>query len=190
MSHLPSNDRMSRREVEELCQHIEQYAYLPWSLWFLTFMFRDIRGPRHRKIELMRKDLDRFYYTLAKRTHRRLNSDYAQVWMPFIVGAFDLPGSHGNQLPLDDLVPNDGLHAHGVAAMPLVYRMEQPLNLHLVDEKHRYIHPEFPLVRVDVERIQSDPSYVTDYAIKALKKGLLSRDELIILRHVRSKPRL
>jgi hypothetical protein len=174
-------NRITRDELSAFCKDIEDYMYLPWRLYLLSFMFKQLPGERPVQVEIMKREVERVYHRLLNSVHRRSNSSVAEAWMPFFVGAPDLRGSSGSTIPVAYNAPNDTLHAHIISGIPLVSRLKTDLNRHFLEERDSYIKPEHPLERIDVEPIKTNAGYVTSYALKGLKFSF-SRDDMIVLR--------
>jgi hypothetical protein len=174
-------NRLTQVELDSISALIEEYSYLPWKLYLLTFMFNQMPGKRPVQVEIMKREVERVYHRLLNSVHRRANSEFAEAWMPFFVGAPDLGGSSGSTIPVAYNAPNDTLHAHILAGIPLVSRLEIDLNRHFLEYRDSYIKPDHPLERIDVEPIKSNAAYVTGYALKGLKFSF-PRDDMIVLR--------
>ena len=175
-------NRLSQVEMDALGHLIEEYSNRPWKLYLLTFMFNQMPGNRVVQVEIIKREVERVYHRLLGAVHRRPNTSYAKEWMPFFVGAPDLVGSTGGApKPLADVLPNDSLHAHCIAGIPLVSRLETDLRRYFLEERDSYIKPDHPLLRIDVEPIKSNAAYVTGYALKGLRYSF-THDDLIMLR--------
>jgi hypothetical protein len=72
---------------------------------------------------------------------------------------------------LRDVTINDGLHFHAIAFIPRRSRLKCGLRKHFKKKQIEYVKNKRSLDRVEAKRIKDWPEYVTDYVIKAFKRG-------------------
>jgi hypothetical protein len=77
--------------------------------------------------------------------------------------------------------PKNGLHFAGVLLIPPFNRLKRGVKEHFEVEQRIYIRPGFPLQRIHIEHIRTTPKRAVDYTFKALKKGRVGPDDLLIL---------
>ena len=91
-----------------------------------------------------------------------------------------VPDFKGNSAKrLREVSVNDGLHFHGVMLVKAESRLNTDLDEHFSANKTLYQTSK--LYRIDIQKIDDDPIFVTDYAGKALKTQRFSMDDLLVL---------
>jgi hypothetical protein len=152
-----------------------------WHGYLMTFMYTQLRGSRSVVLGQMFDEVERVYAELRKRivrnSHRRADPNK----MPRMIACPDLPVFKHDKQSLADLVINGGRHVHGFYLEPPWTRLPVRIDQHVADHAGLYLGHSGRLTRIDVEPITHDPAYVMDYALKALKNGRVSEDDLLIL---------
>jgi hypothetical protein len=121
----------------------------------------------------------RWYGRLATRTVRKTRSP---VWAPLLPkGIFvpDLPVPKRVKQDIRDVSTNDGLHMHGVVVANRWGRLRDTLDVHFEENLGTYLTKK--LRHVDVQRITGRAEYVTEYALKSLKRPTFSEDDILVL---------
>lgn len=101
--------------------------------------------------------------------------------MPIFIGCPDLPVWKHEKVSLSDIAVNEGLHFNGIFLVPEESRLKTGFKKHMTENKGFYADGRHGLRRIHVKGIRRTPGYVVDYALKALKKGRIGYDELLIL---------
>lgn len=127
----------------------------------------------------MQLDLVAMYGRLAKRVVRNPSRNPRVSDLP--VGFF-FPDSgyyaHSHRGHRDAWV-NDGLHMHGCLAATPTARCPETLDIHFAERQSLY---RVGSIRsIGVEHITSNADYVTDYALKALKRRRHSLTDVLVL---------
>jgi hypothetical protein len=91
----------------------------------------------------------------------------------------DLPVYKKSKQDLRDVSINDGLHMHGIGVANRLGRFPESLDVHFAERLDEYLTSN--LRHIDVERITHMAKYVTSYAMKGLKRPMLSPDNILIL---------
>ena len=77
------------------------------------------------------------------------------------------------------MVINDGLHVHGIVVANRLGRISEPLDVHFGKNLEKYLTGN--LRHIDVEPITRTAGYVTEYAMKGLKRPIFSMDHVLVL---------
>jgi hypothetical protein len=152
-----------------------------WHGYLITFMYTQLRGSSSVILAQMFGEVERVYANLRTRIIRNSRSNADPNKMPRMIACPDFPVFKNNKQSLADVVINEGLHVHSLLLEPPWTRLTVPVDRHIADHWGLYLGRFGRLARIHVEPITHDPAYVTDYALKALKIGRVSGDELLIL---------
>ncbi|SFM08431.1 hypothetical protein [Methylorubrum salsuginis] len=154
-----------------------------WSPYLLVLKFRHLSHCRQRTsiIAEMHDAAEGAYTRLLFRIWKHPRANSVRSLRPVWVLIADVPGSGSRQLPIRDLLPNDGLHLQGVVAMPPGSRLREPLDEHLAQAGDRYCPRGGPLVALHATPITSDVAYVNSYNFKSLRRGRAELDDVLIL---------
>ena len=149
--------------------------------YLTTFMFNYIPGNSNSIIGAMTKDIEQFYRTLVTRIVR--NARTAQIHqLPKLIALPDRPVPKHFKQALEDVVVNDGLHAHGITMIPPASRLDCELDEHVHAESRIYTDRRYTRIcHIDVQRIKTRPGYTTGYGLKWLKRDPAAYDNLLIL---------
>jgi len=152
-----------------------------WKGYFLNFMFDQLGGNQAALRSKVKDEVERFYAKVVTRIVRNPRSSTASGKLPIFVGCPDLPVWKHEKASLSTVTINDGLHFNGIVLVPATSRLKTGLRTHMRQKKNFYADRKRGLRRIHVRRIRQAPGYVTDYALKALKYGRISYDDLLIL---------
>jgi hypothetical protein len=165
--------------MEQVEKWVQEYRDLKWEAYFLTFMFHHIAGSVQENVRQMHKNISCFYGRLASRIVRRPRSPKCAHLLPRGVFFPDGPCYTGRKKELIEVTINDGLHFHGLILVPTKSRLKVPFLQHLRDKAKIYIRGN--ISRIHVEPIWNQERFVADYAGKAVKRGRLSFDDVLVL---------
>jgi hypothetical protein len=161
---------------------IRQQWNAGWDIYLFTFVFRQLRGPRDAKVDQMFQEVTRVYGRLASRMVRKPRSPRWASILPRGVFVVDRPGlkKRDRKLPRRHVLPNDGLHVHGLVAAKRLGRIrESSLDQHFHHHMDEYLIGTID--EIDVVQITNNPSYATQYGAKGLKRRTSSSDDVLIL---------
>jgi hypothetical protein len=165
--------------IQAYGEWVKQWLDQGWDGYLFTFMFNQLPGSRHAMVQQMHQELLRWYGRLATRTIRKTRSP---VWVPFLPkGIFvpDLPVPKRSKQDIRDVSTNDGLHMHGIMVANRWARIPDTLDVYFEENLRTYLTKE--LRHVDVQRITHRAEYVTEYALKSLKRPTFSEDDVLVL---------
>jgi hypothetical protein len=91
----------------------------------------------------------------------------------------DGPCYTGRKKGLREVTINDGLHFHGIILVPTKSRLKVPFLQHLRDKKRSYGRGY--MLMIHAEPIWDQERFVADYGGKAVKRGRLSYDDVLVL---------
>jgi hypothetical protein len=165
--------------VEHLNQWTKEYVEFRWDSYFLTFMFRHIPGSDEKRIRQMHKEIGIFYGKLASWVVRKPTSPKCAHLLPRGVFYPDGPCYKREKQTLRDVTINDGLHFHGIIIVPTKSRLKVPFLQHLRDKKRSYGRGY--MLMIHAEPNKDHHRFVADYAGKAVKRGRVSYDDVLIL---------
>ena len=95
----------------------------------------------------------------------------------------DLPAPKATKPALlRDVVVNDGWHTHAIVLTPTRSRMTESLDQHIEKNQNLNRGSHGKAQRVHVIPVEPGPAdEVVDYAMKALKRGHITSDDLLLL---------
>jgi hypothetical protein len=131
------------------------------------------------KAQLMERELLRWYGRLATRSVRKPRSPRWAPLLPRGVFVPDLPVFKRSKQNLRDVIINDGLHVHGIVVANRFGRISEPLDEHFSKNLEKYLTGN--LRYIDIEPITRTAGYVTEYAMKGLKRPIFSMDHVLVL---------
>jgi hypothetical protein len=158
---------------------LQQWLDQGWDGYLFTFMFNQLPGSRRAMVQQMHQQIERWYGRLATRTIRKTRSP---VWVPFLPkGIFvpDLPVPKRSKQDIRDVSTNDGLHMDGIVVANRWARIPETLDAYFEENLGTYLTSK--LRHIDVQRITHRPEYVTEYALKGLKRPTFSEDDILVL---------
>jgi hypothetical protein len=167
--------------VVSLKRWLRQQIANGWNGYFLNFMFHQLSGNQAAVKCQMKDEVERFYAKIITRIIRNPRSSMASGKLPIFIGCPDLPVWKHEKVSLSKVTINDGLHFNGIFLLPAISRLKTGFRTHMHEHKRFYADGKRGLRRIQVERIRQAPGYVADYALKALKHGRISYDDLLIL---------
>jgi hypothetical protein len=165
--------------MDQVSKWMEEYVDLEWTPYHMVFMFRHIPGSEQEKIRQMHKDIASFYGKLASWVVRDPKSPKCAHLLPRAVFFPDVPYSTRLTQGLSEVKINDGLHFHGIILVPTRSRLKVPFLEHLREKKRIYSRRN--VLRYYAEPIWDHHRFVADYGGKAIKRGRLSYDDVLVL---------
>lgn len=88
-------------------------------------------------------------------------------------------GKRGGKSALLNVSVNDGLHLHGIMAIHPGKRMIEDLDQHFISNSG--VYQTSRIQEIDVRKITDNISGTTKYVLKALKRGSVQSDHILIL---------
>jgi hypothetical protein len=158
---------------------VQQYLDEGWDGYFFSVQFQQLPGSLMTKVQLMENALLRWYGRLATRSVRKPRSPRWAPLLPKGVFVPDLPVFKSSKQDLRDVVINDGLHVHGIVVANRFGRISEPLDVHFSRNLEKYLTGN--LRHIDIEPITRTAGYVTEYAMKGLKRPIFSLDNVLVL---------
>lgn len=169
----------NRQLINGYAQMVEDRERAGWKAYLLTFMFEEIGGSPRRVQEIMHNEVERVYATMLTRIVRHPRSQWHAWKLPLLIACPDWPVPKHDRQHKQRVLPNIGQHFHAVQVMPPVSRMREPLDEHIEDEQARYVRK--PLLRIHAARITHNAAYVARYTMKALERGRVGADAVLVL---------
>jgi hypothetical protein len=174
---------MTRNTKLTLIRHygawVKQYLDEGWDGYLFSFLFQQLPGSLKTKTQLMELEILRWYGRLATRSVRKPRSPQWAPLLPKGIFVPDLPVFKRSKQDLRDVVINDGLHVHGIVVANRFGRISEPLDEHFSKNLEKYLTGN--LRYIDIERITRTAGYVTEYAMKGLKRPIFSMDHVLVL---------
>jgi hypothetical protein len=150
-----------------------------WNAYLVTFMFHHLSGLPVARLKVMQDSVCRFYSTLVTRIVRKPNSIHQLYLRPRMLVAPDYPVFKHDKISLRDATVNDGLHMHSILAVPLKSRLKEELASHVAGKSRLYIKK--PLRKIHFQPIESHTYAVTNYAMKAVRRGRCRWEDVLLL---------
>jgi hypothetical protein len=142
-------------------------------------MFHHVSGLPAARLKAMQDSVCRFYSTLVTRIVRKPNSIHQLHLRPRMLTTPDYPIFKYEKIGIRDATVNDGLHMHSILAVPLKSRLKEDIVSHVERKKHLYI--KRPLHSINFAPIEGDTYRVTDYVMKAVKRGRCRWEDVFLL---------
>jgi hypothetical protein len=165
--------------MEQVEKWTQEYLDLEWQPYFLALMFHHISGSVQEKLRQMHKEISRFYGKLASWVVRDPKLPKLAHLLPRGVFLPDGLCYKREKLGLTEAKINDGLHFHGIILVPTRSRLKVPFLQHLREKSKIYARGN--IARIHAEPIWDHHQFVADYAGKAVKRGRVSCDDVLIL---------
>ena len=186
-----SSDRLNHETLQSLvsgyASMVNQRVSLGWSCDLMTFMFDSIGTSEIVTLSRMRDEVERVYSRFVTRTHRRARTTPADL-LPILIGAVDLPVAKRDRTTKRLVIPNEGLHCHGLLLTPPDTRLRETVREHFEREETEYCDFKGRIRRLHVQPVTNDHGHVLDYVLKTLNYGRLLYDQaMIVLPRVRSE---
>ena len=166
-------------KMEHISKWVKECTDLEWTPYHMTILFRHIPGSEQERIRQMHKDISSFYGKLASWVVRDPKSPKIAHLLPRAVFFPDGPCYTGRKKGLREVKINDGLHFHGLLLVPTRSRLKVPFLQHLREKKRIYDRRNILLYYA--EPIRDHHRFVADYAGKAVKRGRVSYDDVLVL---------
>jgi hypothetical protein len=148
--------------------------------YFMTFMFKSIKGNQRTKWNRMRREIERVYSTMLTHIIRSPRSTPLHDF-PLLIAYPDRPVPKHEKQPLKRITINDGLHPHGMLLDPPWTRMPETIDEHVARYHSLYVWPGHPLLSIHVEPATHNLPRVIDYAMKSFKRGRFDLDDVLVL---------
>jgi hypothetical protein len=159
------------------------------ELYYVSFMFHQLRGSRSSQIIQMIVDVTRFHDILKKHVVRKPDAPNWSELVPVLIGVPDLPVWKHKKVPVRNLQVNDGLHYNAIVLMPprlegsrvtgiRESRLRLPLDIHVQQKQHLYTTEK--MYRIHVTMMSRDT--VVNYMFKNILNGRISLDDILILK--------
>jgi hypothetical protein len=176
-----SNYSFQVRLVDAYGELLRQQWEAGWDVYLFTFVFKQIPGPRDAKLAQMFQEITKVFGRLVTRTVRKPRSPRWAAILPRGVFVADRPVPKGCNRKLDErqVLPNDGLHVHGLVAGNRLGRISGPLDKHFREHRDEYLIDH--IEEIDVQPITHKPAYVGEYGAKGLKRRSFSSDDVLVL---------
>ncbi|WP_210485392.1 hypothetical protein [Microvirga antarctica] len=160
-----------------------------WDGHLLTFMFKPIGGSYRSINRRMEWELERVYAKSLTRIIKdsRLYSQIDKLPLWIACPDYPVPKGEADRQALRDVTINDGRHMHCVAAIPPCSRLKEDLATHLDHNQSHYVTSDCSLWRIHAVQITHDADYVNGYVFKALKRGRIVGEDILILPRSKSE---
>jgi hypothetical protein len=135
----------------------------------------------------MAKEIESVYASHATRVVRDPRAMRNAGLLPIWFSAPDFPVPKTSKTQLQDLVINDGLHAHVGGFYLPKSRMKESLFDYFQRQQKVYCGPERALARIEVTPITDTPEKALRYIFKALYRGWVDVDDIVVLPKARSQ---
>jgi hypothetical protein len=173
-----NNSHHANMLLQSYGQWIHEHMAHRWNGYLFSFMFDQLQGSDHGRMEEMKKQLGWFYGRLAKASVPKASSP---KWSPFLPKAALVPDfpvfKHSKQRL--SVRMNNRLHWHGlVLATWLAPKLRESLDVHIKEDLGKYLVGN--IRRIDIKPITHDVEYVTGYGMKSLKSSRVSGDDILI----------
>ena len=152
------------------------------NVYLVTFQFNHISANQKTALDIMRKEIERFYVVLLSDVVRRPRRAAHLVNLPQLIGIPDRPTSKRiSTHRLSDIRPNDGVHFHVFVAIPQVSRLKDDLITHIRQSKKRYLGNQGKITKIDVRPVSDLDGRLVDYTFKHIKRRLFFLDDILVL---------
>lgn len=173
--------------IDGYIQIIEDRVAQGWKPYLVTMTFRPLPGSQRRILDQMLQDAERVYRRVLTRTVRNPRSDALYGKLPIWIVAPDYPVPKSAKKLLKDVVVNGGGHLHAMALDPPWSRLPDGLDEHFDDRQDLYVGPDYPLAQLQAKPIRTNLLYVGRYGFKAILRGLIDIEDLLLLPRSRTE---
>jgi hypothetical protein len=167
--------------ISSYANWIQEFINIGWNGYLLTFMFNHIPGSINAKVWQMQREINNVYNKLVTRVVRKPRSPAWADLLPRALIVPDLPVAKKTKQDIRDISINDSLHHHGIFVIPPIRRMAEPLDIHFQEQKPLYFRGSDKLRNIDVQPIHYTPEKIVEYAMKSLKRGRFSSNQILVL---------
>lgn len=168
--------------IEALGAYVEEHVANGREAYLLTFKFRHIMASEATRRRIMEREVERVYASLLPRFFRHPNRASTKGKLPIWIGSFDRPVFKHTKLSVRDVTVNDGLHVHMIALFHPERRFGTSISDFIAENPRIYLRIDCELMALHVEPIETNATYVTEYALKYLKRDFkLAQDGMIYL---------
>ncbi|RYF13687.1 MAG: hypothetical protein EOO77_15155 [Oxalobacteraceae bacterium] len=154
-----------------------------WTPYLLTLMFRQLRGSPTAVARQMEREAERVYGRFVTRVRRNPGAPSSIGHLPVWICSPDYPVFKHAKQSLQEVTINDGRHLHslGFQPPPQHSRLVEPVDEHFAARQDLYVRQDFPLLRLHAKLITHNLDGVAEYALKAMRQGLIGADSLFVL---------
>jgi hypothetical protein len=142
-------------------------------------MFARLPGNPAAVVGQMRDEATRVFSALITRVARDPRRSAGSL--PIMIAAPDTPVPKRDKPAGDEIALNGGLHMHAVLLVPPRSRLRTSVEDHFRLNAGLYLRDRSRLDRVDVRPITHTPERAVDYALKAVRRGRVAYDDVLIL---------
>ena len=147
-----------------------------WRGYFVSFMFKHIRGSIEQRFSVMEDEIDRVYATLVRHAVRDSNSPSQRRKLPILYAFPDYP------FRSEEVKVNDGLHYHGILLSRTDTRLGRSLeNFVKRNKEAHFIKPDKGLRDIWIGRIEETPERMVGYGLKAIERRIPDSNRMVIL---------
>jgi hypothetical protein len=150
-----------------------------WNAYLVTFMFNHLPGLPAARLKVMHDSVCRFYSTLVTRIVRKPNSIHQMRLRPRMLTVPDYPVFKHAKIGLREATVNDGLHMHAILSVPLESRLKEDLISHVAEKSRLY--RKMPLREIHFQPIEHNTYAVTNYVMKAVRRGRCRWEDVLFL---------
>jgi hypothetical protein len=152
------------------------------KVYLVTFQFNHLGKNGIAALEIMRKEIERFYVVLLSDVVRRPRRLSHLVKLPRLIAIPDRPTSKRiSTHSLSDVLPNGGVHFHVFIAIPQASRLQVDLVKHIRRNKMRFLGNQGKIMNIDVRPVADPDGRLVDYTFKHIKRKSFSLDDILIL---------
>jgi hypothetical protein len=186
---------MQRLTYDQRIQLIAGYAQMIEEIiendrakvYYVNFMFNQLPGSDRTRREIMKREVARFHDILTNHTVRKRKAQGWRDLVPVLIGAPDYPVIKKEKADAKLYQVNEGLHFNAIVLVPprkrpspngKRSRMKESLGKHLKLKSELYLTSR--LGRIDVTPVELGTT-MTDYALKAFRRGRISSDDILVL---------
>lgn len=167
--------------IDEIIQNDKAQVY------YVNFMFNKLPGSDRTRREIMKTEVARFHDLLTNHVVRKRKANGWRELVPVLIGAPDYPVIKKEKADAKLYQVNEGLHFNAIVLVPprkrpspngKRSRMKESLRKHVKLKADQYLTAR--LRRIHVTRVEPGTT-VTDYTLKAFRRGRISSDDILVL---------
>lgn len=167
---------------------VMQRIVIGWEASFITVMFNQLKGGQIALMQQMIGQIERIYETFITRVIRKPRSVHIDR-LPILIAMADMPAAKHKRQSVRDMLPNGGLHYHGMLLVPPNSRLRTAASDHFILNERNYLGDRWTVSHIDIEPVTTATTgRITDYMAKAYKKMLLDDDTIVVLPRSSGEP--
>jgi len=163
-----------------LADWMEQGISGGYQIYYMNFMFHQLRGSPNAILDQMRHAIHKGFYTeFSGQFAHHASAAGERHRLPELYLYPDLPVHKKDKESMGEVALNGGYHYNGPMRIPPISRFKEDVVDHINGNQHRYTR--MGICRIDIKVADRTFDQLADYVTKTVKRGLASIGDILIL---------